>query len=269
MAEGCAWHEGAAASAYLGPIQPARIEGVLSSQIDVRVESRTAIPRLAAWLGAQHGVELRRGVAVHGVEAGLLETTAGTVRADTIIICPGDDLSTLFPQALAGITRCKLQMLRLADPGYRLPGAVMSDLGLVRYLGYAALAPAAALRQRLESEQAAHLANGIHLIVTQSADGSLVVGDSHHYAVTPDPFARDDVDALILDEFRAVFGHLPPVIERWTGTYASATSHSRVVSPLPGVHLVVVTSGTGASTAFALAEETLAAIAAPTKGANR
>jgi FAD dependent oxidoreductase TIGR03364 len=267
MAEGCAWHDAEAAQALLGPIHPAALEGVLTSAIDIRVESRTAIPKLAAWLAAHHGVEFWRGVAVHGVETGQLDTSVGTIPARAIIVCPGDDLATLFPDSLAGITRCKLQMLRLADPGYRLPGAIMSDLGMVRYLGYAALPEAAALRQRLEAEQADHLANGIHLIVVQSADGSLVVGDSHHYATTPDPFSKDAVDALILDEFRAVFGHVPPVLERWTGTYASAASHSSVTRPLPGVQVVTVTSGTGASTAFALAEDTIAAIAAQPQGA--
>lgn len=267
MAEGCAWHDAEAAQALLGPIRPAALEGVLTSAIDIRVESRTAIPKLAAWLAAHHGVEFWRGVAVHGVETGQLDTSVGTIPARAIIVCPGDDLATLFPDALAGITRCKLQMLRLADPGYRLPGAIMSDLGMVRYLGYAALPEAAALLQRLEAEQADHLANGIHLIVVQSADGSLVVGDSHHYATTPDPFSKDAVDALILDEFRAVFGHVPPVLERWTGTYASAASHSRVTRPLPGVQVVTVTSGTGASTAFALAEETIAAITEQPQGA--
>ena len=99
----------------------------------------------------------------------------------------------------------------------------------------------------------------VHLIVVQSADGSLVVGDSHHYAPTPDPFARDDVDALILDEFAQVFGQAPPpVIERWIGTYASASGHSLVETPAPGVRLAVVTGGTGASTAFGLAETVIA-----------
>lgn len=260
MAEGCRWREGAEARALLGPIAPTMLEGVVTSETDVRVESHSAIPLLAAWLSSAFGVEFRRGVAVRGVEPGRLDTSAGVVRGDTIIICPGDDLVTLFPQSLAGITRCKLQMLRLEAPGYRLPGAVMSDLSLVRYLGYAALPQAAALRARLDAERADHLAHGIHLIVTQSADGSLVVGDSHHYAATPDPFGDEAVDALILDEFRAVFGACPPVRARWTGTYASADSHSRVVNVAPGVHIVVVTSGTGASTAFALAEETIAAI---------
>lgn len=40
----------------------------------------------------------------------------------------------------------------------------MSDLGLKRYLGYSALPAARALLRRLEREQPAHLANGVHLI---------------------------------------------------------------------------------------------------------
>lgn len=259
MAEGCAWRDVDA----LGDRLPTRgqVMGGLASSVDLRVESRTAIPRLAAWLEAAHGVTFLRGVLVRGVETGRLETSAGIVTADAIVVCPGDDLATLFPDsfARAGVTRCKLQMLRLADPGWRLPAPVMSDLGLVRYLGYAALPEAEALRARLEAEQPTHLEHGVHLIVVQSADGSLVVGDSHHYAPTPDPFGRDDVDALILDEFAQVFGEAPPpVIERWIGTYASASGHSLVETPAPGVRLAVVTGGTGASTAFGLAETVIA-----------
>ena len=113
--------------------------------------------------------------------------------------------------------------------------------------------------ERLQAEQPEHLAHGVHLIVVQSADGSLVVGDSHHYAATPDPFSHEHVDRLILDEFAAVFGQVaPPVVERWTGTYASAPSHSLVEAPMSGVRLVTVTSGTGASTAFALAQDVVA-----------
>ena len=259
MAEGCAWRDVEALEDRL-PVG-GQVLGGLASSVDLRVESRTAIPRLAAWLEAAHGVTFLRGVAVRGVETGRLETSSGVIEADAIVVCPGDDLVTLFPHsfARAGVTRCKLQMLRLADPGWRLPSPVMSDLGLVRYLGYADLPEAKALRARLEAEQAVHLEQGVHLIVAQSADGSLVVGDSHHYAPTPDPFGREDVDALILDEFTQVFGQAPPpVLERWTGTYASAAGHSLVETPMPNVRLVVVTGGTGASTAFGLAETVVA-----------
>ncbi len=261
MADGCDWLE---AGRFDGLLPAgATGQGALHSRSDLRVESREAIPRLAHWLEAVHDVTFLRGVAVHGIQTGRLETGAGAILAEAIVVCPGDDLSTLFPGAFAqaGVTRCKLQMLRLADPGWRLPSPVMSDLSLVRYLGYADLPQAAALLERLKAEQPEHLAHGVHLIVVQSADGSLVVGDSHHYAATPDPFSQEHVDQLILDEFAAVFGQAaPPVVERWTGTYASARGHSLAETPMSGVRLVTVTSGTGASTAFALAQDVVADI---------
>jgi FAD dependent oxidoreductase TIGR03364 len=229
---------------------------------ELRVESREAIPCLAAWLEARHGVTFLRKTAALSVETSSVVTTRGDVEAEAIAVCPGDDLFSLFPDRIAAhaVTRCKLQMMRLADPGFRLSAGVMSDLGLARYAGYAALPQAQALRARLQAEQAAQLEHGVHLIVVQSADGSLVVGDSHHYATTPDPFAHEPVDHLILDEFEAVFGRAPPpVLERWTGTYASAPDRTVVVdTPAPGVRLVIVTTGAGASTGFALGEEVAA-----------
>jgi FAD dependent oxidoreductase TIGR03364 len=231
----------------------------LSSPHELRVESREAIPRLAAWLEARHGVSFLRETAVVGVETSKVVTARGVIEADAVAVCPGDDLVSLFGDRIAahGVTRCKLQMLRLADPGFRLSAAVMSDLGLVRYAGYAGLPEAEPLRARLRVEQPGQVEHGVHLIVVQSADGSLVVGDSHHYAPTPDPFAHAAVDRLILGEFEAVFGcPAPPVLERWTGTYASAPDHTVVVdTPAPRVRLVMVTTGAGASVGFALGEE--------------
>ena len=234
----------------------------LWSPHELRVESREAIPRLAAWLESRHGVTFLRGTAALGVETSKVVTTRGLVEAEAIAVCPGDDLVSLFPDRIAahGVTRCKLQMLRLADPGFRLSAGVMSDLGLTRYAGYAALAEAQAMRARIQAEQPCHLEHGVHLIVVQSADGSLVVGDSHHYAPTPDAFAHEAVDRLILDEFEAVFGHeAPTVTERWTGTYAAAPDRTLVIdTPTPGVRLVMVTTGAGASTGFAIGEEVAA-----------
>ena len=93
-----------------------------------------------------------------------------------------------------------------------------------------------------------------------TADGDLIVGDSHHSFWSPPPFSREAVDELMLAELRAVL-RLPGarVVERWSGTYATLPDHLMIrEAPLDGVRLVIVTSGTGASTAFAIAEETLA-----------
>lgn len=238
------------------------VEAALVSPHEIRVESRTAIPKLADWLARALGVTFLRETSVHAVEPPLIETSAGEIHADAAVVCPGDDFSGLFRERLAAydLTRCKLHMLRLAPPDGALGTALMSDLGLVRYLGYAELAEAAALKLRLEREQPGQLANGVHLIVVQSADGSLVVGDSHHYARTPDPFAPQSVDSLILDELRLAT-RLPDlaVMERWTGTYASASGRIALIDkPADAVRLVLITSGTGASTSFAIAEEVIA-----------
>ncbi|MFO1211057.1 MAG: TIGR03364 family FAD-dependent oxidoreductase [Amaricoccus sp.] len=263
MGAECRLLTAAEARAEHGPIlADGPLEGALWSPHERRVESRFAVAKLAAWLEGQ-GVAFRRRTLVRAIEPGRVVTTAGTVTAARIVACPGDDLLTLFPETIAGlgIARCRLHMMKVRpNPGFRLPGSVMSDLSLVRYLGYAELPEAAALRARLEAEQPQFLDNGIHLIAVQGSDGDLVVGDSHHTFWSPPPFSREAVDELMLAEMHAVL-NLPGarVVERWSGTYATLPDRLMIrEAPLDGVRLVIVTSGTGASTAFAIAEETLA-----------
>jgi FAD dependent oxidoreductase TIGR03364 len=262
MGAGCELLDGHEAARRFPELARGAPRALLWSPHERRVESRDAIPRLAAWLEHARGVDFLRETVALAVEEGAVLTSRGRFEGGAVILCPGDEFGMLFPERIAaqGVTKCKLHMLRLASPGFRLPAAVMSDLGLVRYLGYSELPEAAALRAVLAREQAAQLADGIHLIVVQSADGSLVVGDSHHYAATPDPFQPEAVDARILEEFEAALGiAAPPVLERWTGLYASAPDKLMFRdAPAERVRLVMVTSGTGASTAFAIAEETLA-----------
>lgn len=119
------------------PMLDPALVGALRSPHSLRVENRDAIPQLAAWLASQ-GVDFRTRTAVRAVEPGAIHTGTDTIRARHIVVCPGTDLVRLFPEVMAcrGITLCKLHMLRLADPGVRFPSPIMSDLGLVRYLGY-------------------------------------------------------------------------------------------------------------------------------------
>jgi FAD dependent oxidoreductase TIGR03364 len=261
MAEGCRLLSPTEARRRCPELAAPQMMAALESMIELRVESREAIPRLAAWLADAHGVTFLRNAAVTSIEMPQVHTSRGTVAAGRVVVCPGDDFNGLYADRLGAypLTRCKLQMLRLADPGFRLPGAIMSDLGLGRYRGYSDLDAAGPLKARLAAEQAEHLRHGIHLIVVQSADGSLVVGDSHHYAATPDPFSHEEVDALILEEFSAALGIAPPpVIERWTGTYASAPDRPLLIdAPEASVRIAIVTCGAGASTGFAIGEEVI------------
>lgn len=253
--------------AEAGDRHPAlRTEGasaVLYSPHELRVESREAIPRLAAWLAQAHGVRFRFGEAVLAVQPPQVTTSRAVHRAERVVVCTGAELNALFAERYTPhrLRMCQLQMLRVRpEPGFRLQGAVMGDLSLVRYLGYARLPDAVALRERLEDEEPDSLAHGVHLIVVQSADGSLVVGDSHHYGAAVPPFARSDVDEIILRHLRAALNlEQAQVIERWVGTYPSSQERSCLIdAPDSATRLVSVTSGTGASTAFGIAEDVFA-----------
>jgi FAD dependent oxidoreductase TIGR03364 len=250
------------ATDFVPALRTDTVTAALYSPHELRVESRTAIPAIAAWLEERYGVDFHWSTEVRDVETPILVTNVGLIEAETVIVCPGDNVRGPFSDELAacGLTRSQLHMLRVMPerPG-ALNSAVMSDLGLARYLGYAELPEAAALKARLQAEQAAELANGIHLIAVQSADGSLVVGDSHEYGETFEPFVRQEICDLILGEAKAVLDLGDYAVqEAWLGTYASAPDRWRLtLRPDDATRVVVITAGCGASTAFAVAEETI------------
>jgi D-hydroxyproline dehydrogenase subunit beta len=262
MAEGCVLLSRAQARTSCPQLVNEHVKAVLRSSVDLRVESQQAIPKIAAWLTECLNVIFLRETCVLSAAPPRIQTSRGVVEAGAVVVCPGDDVATLYPERIAQylVSRCKLQMLRLADPGFRLPGAVMSELGLIRYPGYAALAEAEPLRLRLQAEQGEQLRHGIHLIAVQSGDGSLIVGDSHQYGAAPDFFSDERIDRLILEEFTAATGLSPPEVrERWIGTYPAAAGRQMFIdAPADDVRIVMITSGSGASTGFAIGEEVVA-----------
>jgi FAD dependent oxidoreductase TIGR03364 len=261
MGEGCSRLGPDAFRAAAGDLGGPDLVGALYSPHELRVESRVAIPALTAWLQDGLGVTFFNETVAFDASPPRLRTSRGVIQAQAVVVCPGDDFATLYPDRIAayGLRKCRLSMLKLADPGLRLPGALMSDLSLTRYRGYSALPPARALEAKLRAEQPSHYEHGVHLIVAQGGDGGLIVGDSHHYDHLPGPFAPAQAERDILDEYaRATGRDAPPVLERWTGVYAVADDRTYLIdTPEPGVRLVIVTSGTGASTGFGIAERVI------------
>jgi FAD dependent oxidoreductase TIGR03364 len=237
------------------------LAGVLYSPHELRFESRTAIAGLTTWLEEAMGVMFYNETVAFETRPPVVLTSQGPIAAAAVVVCPGDDFVTLYGDRIAGygLRRCRLSMLKLDDPGVRLPGAVMSDLGLARYRGYACLPEAKPLTAKLKAEHPEAFDHGVHLIVAQGGDGGLIVGDSHHYGLLPDPFAPAAAEQAILDEYARALGRPAPAVrERWTGIYAVADDRTYLIdTPEPGVRLVIVTSGTGASTSFGIAERVL------------
>jgi D-hydroxyproline dehydrogenase subunit beta len=232
----------------------------LYSPHELRVESRQAIPKLTEWLEQYWKVQFFWGEEALQLDYSIIKTHRSTFRAERVVLCTGTELKGIAAPALdpLGLQLTRLQMLRVQGeiPGVMNAG-VMSDLSLVRYAGYADLPESNALKIELEQTDQASLSAGIHLIAVRSEDGSLVVGDSHHTESSPWPFAREDVDALILKQLHeAINIQNCRVLERWTGVYPVGGGADCVVQkPDPTTRVVSITSGTGASTAFAIAQE--------------
>jgi len=260
MRAGCELLTAKETSARAPVLLSANASGALFSSHELRVESREAIPKLVAWLEARWSVTFRWCETVTAIAAPDVTTSMISLRAERVVYCPGTLLHGPFASRIAtyGLRLCRLQMQRIRPTKpIKLSGSVMSDLSLVRYEGYCRLPAAAALLERLEREESQSLADGIHLIVVQSADGSLIVGDSHHYDPTPDPFASNAVD---LDILRHVNDTIDigehETIERWIGVYPSSIDRTAIIdAPDNSTRMVIVSSGTGASTAFGLAQD--------------
>ncbi|WP_433609266.1 TIGR03364 family FAD-dependent oxidoreductase [Prescottella agglutinans] len=238
---------------------PALLGGAIFTE-DVRINSPEAIPALAAYL-AEQGVDFRYRTNVTGVDEGVVHTSRGEIRAVEIVVAVGHDTDMLSPATAEDIDlqRCSLHMLELDCPaGSHFDPVLLTGLSVLRYKGLSGCAAAQEVRARIERTTPDLFELLVNLKMSQRPNGRLVVGDTHVYGHTHDPFRDEAVDDVLLREFRKLLGAELTVRRRWTGEYASSTKADFLIAePTPGVRYVSVTNGTGMTTAFGLAEHVL------------
>jgi len=253
------------AKAQLGDRGEQGILGGAQLRDDVRVDPREAARSLARWLAAQPGVTFLWQTSYLGPDEDAAFTSRGIIRARRTILCVGHDLDYLFPElaAKAQIERCALQMMRVDAPkGLVLRPAVLTGTSMLRYPAFAETSAAAALKTELTADRPELLEIGANVMFTQRPNGTLIVGDSHRYAATMDPFQAEKVSRLLLDEIAGILGVRElKVKERWQGVYASSPRQPFLLEePAPGVTAAIVTSGVGMTISFGLAEKTFAGL---------
>ncbi|MDQ1544658.1 MAG: hypothetical protein QOK08_2296 [Actinomycetota bacterium] len=230
---------------------------------DLRVDPREAVGSIAAWLASQPGVKFLWRTSYQGGDGGIARTTRGDIRAERTIVCVGHDLDYLFPELAAEheVERCGLQMLRVEAPaGFQVRPAVLTGTSMLRYPAFTETSAADALRAETRQKRPDLLDIGANVMFTQRPDGSLIVGDSHRYGATMDPFQSEATSEILLAEIERILGVAElRIIERWQGIYASSPQHPYLIAePVPGVTTAIVTSGVGMTISFGLAEKTFA-----------
>lgn len=240
------------------------LRGALFNRDEMIVDPREALRVLPEFLRERYGVEFHWRTPVTAVESGRAYSGTRRFEADQVFVCSGAEFEQLYPQLYeaAPLTRCKLQMMRLAPQpeGYRLGAALCGGLSLVHYPGFQQAADVAPLRARYQAEFGELIELGIHVMAAQNGRGEITIGDSHAYAHTHDPFDEQAINAKVLD-YLARFARLPDprVIQTWHGIYPKLTDGSSefVAEPAPGVTLVnaIGGGGLGMTLSFGLAEE--------------
>lgn len=225
--------------------------------LDMRVDPREAAPRLAQWLES-NGVIFNWRHEVHTTADGHVETNRGSFEAERVICCTNFWLTSLFPQIADdhGVLVCTLQMALIERPA-RIPKevALFTGTSLARYDGFANLPSSDALKEEL-AQNTPELVDCVANVMATGIEQGLLIGDSHSYNLSPDPFLQERTTNLLLDSACGYFDiDHPKVIQRWQGRYSDSTQTNLILEhPDPQTTVAVVTSGIGMTLSFGIAE---------------
>ncbi len=236
---------------------------------EVSAESRKMIHALQAFLSERYAIAFHFKTPVIEIEDNGREVKVHTVGkktflADKVLVCNGRDFKILYPEIFqsAPIEVVKLHMMAtVPHPNIKLQGNILTGLTIRRYESFKSLPSYAQLDKNEVNPFAVE--NGIHILFKQRIDGSIVIGDSHHYA---DSSNTDDlgfdvdqrVGEVILSEAQKII-HLPDwkLSQSWNGFYAQMNGEEEIFehSPSENVHIVTAIGGKGmtASAGYALA----------------
>jgi FAD dependent oxidoreductase TIGR03364 len=258
----CAWLDPSETLTRTQALRKEGLVGALWSPTEMAVDARRVVHELPRFLNAQFGVEFHFNTAVQRVESGVLYTAELRCEAASIVIAAGDDFQTLFPECFrdSSLTRCKLQMMRTVPQpeGWRLGPSLAFGLTFRHYPAFQICTALQALKERVATETPEYDRFGIHVMVSQAADGELIIGDSHEYGLAVNIFDNAHIRRLILD-YAKTYLRTPAleIAEEWHGVYAKHPTHPWLrLAPVDGVRLVTFTTGTGMTMSFGLAEQT-------------
>lgn len=240
------------------------LKGALWSDTECTVYSREAIRRIPLYLQEKYGLILRFGHAVTEVSFPKIASAREQWHVDKVFVCSGADFETLYPSIFDqhAITKCKLQMLKAVSKGNpaSLGPSLCAGLTLRHYAAFSKCPSLPKLDARYDADDMAFKQHGVHVLLAQNGAGDFIIGDSHHYQRTVEPFDYEFINDIIL-KYLETFANLGDyeIAERWHGVYPRYQGGiNLVVEPEPGVTIINGLGGAGMTLSFGLAEEIVA-----------
>ncbi len=249
-------------------LRPAYVLGGIYFPQEMSVEPEQMIHRLIAYVQQKYGVDYRPGSIVVDVEskAGRSVVTLSNrqgFEAGQVLICSGHEVRLLLPEVLAnaGLVVSKLQML-LAAPvaGLNLPGNILTGLSIRRYEAFAECPSFATLKTPAHLEELKEW--GIHILFKQATDGSIIVGDSHEYALATEAedlgyHTQDFINNLMLGEARRIVTFPLTIQKTWAGFYSQTPAEIFEHRIDESIRIITGIGGKGMSSSAGYAEATI------------
>lgn len=231
--------------------------GSMWSPYEITVNPREAITSIADYLKNTFQVQFEYGVQGIYVNDHSLICSDRIIQFEQAYICSGENFELYTPDK--DLLRVKLQMLRTAPQPYqwKLGPAICGGLTLLHYDSFKHISSLQQLKIRIEKEKPLYIKYGIHVLISQHGNGELMLGDSHEYGNTLDPFISEEINTLIIKEINRIY--LIPELtidQKWIGIYAKYPGFSEYVKKIhDDITIVNGLGGAGMTLSFGLAEE--------------
>ena len=231
--------------------------GSMWSPYEITVNPREAITSIAEYLKNTLHVQFEYGVQGMYVNDHSLICSDRIIHFEQAYICSGESFELYTPDK--DLLRVKLQMMRtVPQPNqWKLGPAICGGLTLLHYDSFKHISSLQQLKIRIEKEKPLYIKYGIHVLISQHGNGELILGDSHEYGNTLDPFISEEINTLIIKEINRIY--LIPELtidQKWIGIYAKYPGFSEYVKKIhDDITIVNGLGGAGMTLSFGLAEE--------------
>lgn len=245
--------------------------GALFFPEEITLEPRIALARIQQYLVEQRGLDLFTQTLAIGIEsnsAGCQVHTSDQRRfeADQVLVCSGYEFQTLYPEiyAQSDLQAVKLQMILLEQqPTQVIPGSILTGLSIRRYESFRECPSYAAIKAR-EDADSLDRKWGIHILFKQTADGSIILGDSHEYAdaaVSEELRIelKEEINQYMIESGKRIFDLQNwNVRETWAGVYAQCKTSDIFRHTIDGrIHLLTGIGGKGMTGSAGFASENI------------
>lgn len=202
-----------------------------------------------------------------GVE--LLSACGKKITAQKAFICNGTVFDVLYPEYFqeSNLVNVNLQMMSTSTSNnLRIKGSILTGWSIRRYESFQECNSFHEIKSK-ESTESIQKEHGVHILFKQNADGSIIIGDSHHYFpvkgnVEPSYNTSQPLNDFMFAEAKKIMNlDQVQISKTWLGKYSQCDNEEIYLRTIgDDIHVVTGIGGKGMTASFGFAQHYLEGI---------